>query len=126
MTVVLDASAVLAVVNSEPGAEMVQDVWTDGSISAVNYSEVIAKLVDNGIKDADTIGILDALPLTVHDVDITQARQAGLLRRQTRERGLSLGDRTCLALAISLGLPVMTADRAWMALDLGVEVIVVR
>ena len=126
MTVVLDASAVLAVVNSEPGAEMVQDVWTDGSISVVNYSEVIAKLVDSGLDDADTIGILDALPLTVHDVDITQARQAGLLRRQTRERGLSLGDRTCLALAVSLGLPVMTADRAWMALDLGVEVIVVR
>ena len=126
MTVVLDASAVLAVVNSEPGAEMVQDVWTDGSISVVNYSEVIAKLVDSGLDDADTIGILDALPLTVHDVDITQARQAGLLRRQTRERGLSLGDRTCLALAVSLGLPVMTADRAWMALDLGIEVIVVR
>jgi PIN domain nuclease of toxin-antitoxin system len=49
-----------------------------------------------------------------------------LLRRQTRDHGLSLGDRACLALAVSLGLPVMTADRAWMALDLGIEVIVIR
>ena len=126
MTVVLDASAVLAVVNSEPGIEMVQDVWMDASISAVNYSEVIAKLVDSGLDDADTIDILDALPLTVHDVDIAQARQAGLLRRQTREHGLSLGDRACLALAVSLGLPVLTADRVWVDLGLGIEVIVIR
>lgn len=126
MTVVLDASAVLAVINSEAGAETVQSVWTDASISAANYSEVIAKLVDIGLDDADTIGILDALPLTVHDVDVAQARQAGLLRRQTREHGLSLGDRACLALAATLGLSVMTADRAWMDLDLGIEVMVIR
>ena len=126
MTVVLDASAVLAVINNEPGAERVQDGWTDASISAANYSEVIAKLVDIGLDDTDTIGILDALPLTVHDVDVAQARQGGWLRRQTREYGLSLGDRACLALAVSLGLPVMTADRAWMNLDLGIQVIVIR
>jgi PIN domain nuclease of toxin-antitoxin system len=126
MMVVLDASAVLAVVNGEPGAARVEDVWMDASISAANFSEVIAKLVDNGLDDADTIGVLEALPLTVHDVDVAQARRAGLLRRQTHEHGLSLGDRACLALAVSLGLPVMTADRAWMALDLGIEVIVIR
>ena len=126
MTVVLDASAVLAVINSEPGAQRVQDAWTDASISAANYSEVIAKLVDIDLDDADTFGILDALPLTVRDVDIAQARQAGLLRRQTREHGLSFGDRACLALAVSLGLPVMTADHAWMNLDLGIQVILIR
>lgn len=126
MTVVLDASAVLAVINSEPGAQRVQDAWTDASISAANYSEVIAKLVDIGLDDADTFGILDALPLTVRDVDVAQARQAGLLRRQTREHGLSFGDRACLALAVSLGLPVMTADHAWMNLDLGIQVILIR
>lgn len=126
MKIVLDASAVLAVIHSEPGAERVWDVWADASISAANYSEVIAKLVDIGLDDADTLGILDALPLTVHDVDVAQARRAGLLHRQTRERGLSLGDRACLALAVSLGLPVMTADRAWTALDVGIDVIVIR
>lgn len=126
MILVLDASAVLAVINSEPGAEMVQDVWMDASISAVNYSEVIAKLVDSGLDGADTIDILEALPLTVHDVDVAQARQAGLLQRQTCEHGLSLGDRACLALAVPLGLPVMTADRVWVDLGLGIEVIVIR
>ena len=126
MTLVLDASAVLAVINGETGAEMVQNVWMDASISAVNYSEVIAKLVDSGLDDTDTIDILDALPLTVHDVDVAQARQAGLLRRQSREHGLSLGDRACLALAVSLGLPVMTADHVWTEMDVGIEVIVIR
>ena len=126
MSVVLDASAVLAVLNSEPGAEMVKDVLMGGSISATNFSEVIAKLVDSGLDDGDAIGVLDALPLTVHPVDVVQARRAGLLRRQTRKRGLSLGDRTCLALAVTLGFPVMTADRAWTELDLGVEVTVIR
>ena len=126
MSVVLDASAVLAVLNSEPGAEMVKDVLMGGSISATNFSEVIAKLVDNGLDDGDAIGVLDALPLTVHPVDVVQARRAGLLRRQTRKHGLSFGDRTCLALAVTLGFPVMTADRAWTELDLGVEVTVIR
>ena len=126
MTIALDASAVLAVINSEPGAEMVQDAWTEASISAANYSEVIAKLVDAGLDDAEAIAILEALPFTVHALDVAQARRAGLLRRWTREYGLSLGDRACLALAASLGLPAMTADRAWMDLGLGIEVIVIR
>ena len=126
MTIALDASAVLAVINSEPGAEMVQDAWTDASISAANYSEVIAKLVDTGLDDAEAIGVLEALPITVHALDAAQAQRAGLLRRWTREHGLSFGGRACLALAASLGLPAMTADRACLALGLGIEVIVIR
>ena len=126
MSVVLDASAVLAVLNSEPGAELVKQVLAGGSISAVNFSEVIAKLVDNGLDDDDALGALAALALTVHPLDVTQARRAGLLRRQTRNHGLSLGDRACIALAVALGVPVMTADQAWTALDLDVEVTVIR
>ena len=126
MTIALDASAVLAVINSEPGAEMVQDAWTDASISAANYSEVIAKLVEAGLDDAEAIGVLEALPITVHALDAAQAQRAGLLRRQTREHGLSLGDRACLALAMMLGLPAMTADHGWIDLDLGIEIVVIR
>ena len=126
MTIALDASAILAVINSEPGAEMVQNAWTDAAISAVNYSEVIAKLVETGLDDAEAIGILEALPITVHALDIAQAQRAGLLRRQTREHGLSLGDRACLALAMMLGLPAMTADHGWIDLDLGIETVVIR
>ena len=126
MTIALDASTVLAVINREPGAEMVQNVWTDAAISAVNYSEVIAKLVETGLDDAEAIGILEALPITVHALDVAQAQRAGLLRRQTREHGLSLGDRACLALAMMLGLPAMTADHGWIDLDLGIKIVVIR
>lgn len=126
MTIALDASTVLAVVNSEPGAEMVQNAWADAAVSAVNYSEAIAKLVETGFDDAEAIGILEALPITVHALDIAQARRAGLLRRQTREHGLSLGNRACLALAMVLGLPAMTADHDWIDLDLGIEIVVIR
>ena len=126
MTVVLDASAVLAVVGGEPGAEAVEDVLTDSAISAANLSEVIAKLVDRGLGDDDVIAAIDALPLTVHALDAAQAKRGGLLRRRTREHGLSLGDRACLALAATLELPAMTADRAWSALELGIEVAVIR
>ena len=66
MTVILDSSAVLAVINSEPGAKIVKDILIGGSISATNFSEVIAKLVDSGLDDLDAIGVLDALALTVH------------------------------------------------------------
>lgn len=126
MSVVLDSSAVLTVINGEAGAERVEDVLMGGSISAANFSEVLSKLVDKGRDDGDAVAMLDALPLTVLPLDAAQARRAGLLRRQTRKLGLSLGDRACLALAVELGLPVVTADRAWAQLDLGIEVAVVR
>ena len=126
MNVVLDSSAVLAVINGEAGAERVEDALPGGTISAANFSEVLSKLVDKGHDDGEAVAALDALPLTVLPLDAAQARRAGLLRRQTRRLGLSLGDRVCLALAVELRLPVVTADRAWAQLDLGVEVAVVR
>ena len=126
MSVVLDSSAVLTVINGEAGAERVEGVLTGGSISAANFSEVLSKLVDKGRDDGDAVAVLDALPLTVLPMDVAQARRAGLLRRQTRTLGLSLGDRACLALAVETGLPVVTADRAWAQLDLGIQVTVVR
>lgn len=126
MSVVLDSSAVLTVINGEAGAERVEDALMGGSISAANFSEVLSKLVDKGHDDGNAVAMLDALPLTVLPLDAAQARRAGLLRRQTRKLGLSLGDRACLALAVELGLPVVTADRAWAELDLGIEVAVVR
>lgn len=126
MSVVLDSSAVLALIDGEPGAERVEEVLRSGSMSAVNFSEVIAKLVDKGLDDGDALGALDALPLTIHPVDVEQARRAGLLRRRTRKHGLSLGDRACLALAAVLEVPAMTADRAWTELDSDIEIVVIR
>ena len=126
MTTVLDASAVLALILRESGADSVREVLANAAISAANLSEVVAKLIDQGFDDDTVIGDVDALPLQVHAMDAAQAWRAGLLRRETRTHGLSLGDRACLALAEALEAPAMTMDRAWAALNLEVEVIVPR
>jgi ribonuclease VapC len=122
---VLDASALLAALNAEPGSEIVE-AEPDPIISAVNLSEVVAKLVERGGADQDIRAALDALRLEVRDFDVGLALAAGLLRRVTRQHGLSLGDRACLALAQSLQLPVLTTDRTWLDLRLGIDVRVVR
>lgn len=126
MKIVLDASAVLALLLREPGADSIREVLADTAISAANLAEVIAKLTDLGFNDSRVIGTVSALALQVHAMDAAQAWRAGLLRRETRTRGLSLGDRACLALAEALEAPAMTMDRSWAALDLEVEVIVPR
>jgi PIN domain nuclease of toxin-antitoxin system len=124
--VVVDASALLALLNGEPGAEGVAKLLPAAAIGAVNFSEVVAKLVDAGVPEARLRRSLDALGLEVHAFDDEQAWETGLLRTGTRDFGLSLGDRACLALGRVLGRPVLTADRSWRKLRLGVEVLTVR
>lgn len=124
--IVLDASAVLAYLRREQGADKVLGRLDGSAISAVNWAEVVQKLVDDGMAD-DTIELaLGSLSVIVIDFDAVLAKAAGRLRRATRERGLSLGDRACLSLAGREGLPVLTADRAWAELDLGIEVVLIR
>ena len=115
---VFDASAVLAVLNDEPGAPAAMALMgdSDGVISAVNYAEVIGKLVDRGLTEADAIEAWAHLPLTVEPLTSTTALAAGLLRKPTRAQSLSLGDRCCLALAKALGGTVITADKPWKTL----------
>lgn len=123
---VLDASAVLAVIQSELRPEDAAP-WLAGScISTVNLSEVVAKLAEKGYSEQMIMHGLAALKLDARPFDRTQAQRAGLLRPLTRSRGLSLGDRACLALAIELGWPVATTDRAWAELDIGIAVQLVR
>lgn len=126
MSEVLDASAILAVVQSETGAEVVLEAIPDGVISVVNISEVVAKLTDRGYRDDAIRKELRELNLAVKDFDEDQAYAAGMLRPLTRDRGLSLGDRACIALGLRLGLVVLTADRSWAGLDVGVDVRLVR
>ena len=123
---VLDASAVLALLQEEPGGETVQSALPDSVISTVNLSEVIGKLVEKGIDDETAIRMTEAQPFRPMDHTLALARITGTLRAQTRHAGLSLGDRACLALAIALRLPVVTADRAWQALPLDIEVRPIR
>jgi ribonuclease VapC len=124
--VVLDASALMAVLREEPGAAMVEAVLDHAAISAVNLSEVQAKLVERGTAAELAWSSLVDLDLEVIDFDAAQAKVAGDLRSLTRAHGLSLGDRACLALAQALGLPAMTADRAWASLEAGIEIRTVR
>ncbi len=126
MTVVLDSSAVLALLWQEPGSETVAGQSESACISAVNYSEVVAKLVDRGIVENAARKILTGLVTEVVPHDKSQATIAGFLREVTAKYGLSLGDRACLALARHLEAPVLTADRVWGELDLGIEIEVIR
>lgn len=124
--VVLDASALLALLNREPGHEDIARAISHAAISAVNLSEVTAKLAEGGMPGEEIRAALEGLALETHDFGRELAFQTGLLRPLTRFRGLSLGDRACLALGLQLNLPVLTTDRAWEGLDLGVEVRLIR
>ena len=126
MTVVLDASALLALMNDEPGAKIVRDALPEAVISSVNLAEVVSKLVDGGMPETQIFNDLGELDLSDVPFDVRQAYAVGLLRAATRSRGLSLGDRACLSLAVHLACPVITADRAWTELGLGVDVRLAR
>ena len=119
---VIDASAALAHLLDEAGGDRVVPHLKDGLISAVNLSEVVTRLVRAG---ADPMRA-DYLGWTVMDHDADLAHRTGRLWPWTAHLGLSLADRACLALAQREGLAVLTGDRAWAALDLGVDVVLIR
>ncbi len=124
--VVLDASAVLALLFSEPGSEQVSRVIGNASVSAVNLAEVACKLVERG-DDADAACVkITRLGFDIAPFDLAQARETALLHDATRKHGLSLGDRACLALGKSAGKPVLTADRVWADANVGVEIRLIR
>lgn len=124
--VLIDASALLAVLFDEPGAEAVITALPSAEISAVNAAEVIAKLTDKGGRPDQAQSLFDALLLPVRTFGSHAAGIAGQLRRGTRHAGLSLGDRACLAEALCAHLPVLTADRSWAALNLPLDIRVIR
>ena len=126
MSVVFDSSAVLAIAFGEHGAVRAADALGDGVLSAVNASEVVARLVERGASDEDARESLRGFGLAIRPFDEGLAIAAGLLRRSTRTHGLSLGDRACLALARRERAPVLTADRSWAALELDLEMEFIR
>lgn len=124
--VVLDSSALLCLLNDEPGVARVAAALPNAAISAVNLSEAVAKLRERGLSAVEVRAALAGLSLDVRPFAGEQAYAAGDLRPATRALGLSLGDRACLALAAELGQPALTADRDWSKLELGIEIEVVR
>lgn len=111
--VVLDASALLALLQDEPGANKVASVIASAQISVVNYAEVASHFIRLGMPEREVDAMLDPLPMTIVPADKALGQLAGRLRGITAEAGLSLGDRFCLALAIRNGLPAWTADKVW-------------
>jgi PIN domain nuclease of toxin-antitoxin system len=124
---VLDASAILAVLQNEPGNEVLTDeVLAESMASAVNLAEVQTSMVRRGVPE-DEAWMKASVPVgQVIDFTEGQARAAGSLVAKTRTLGLSLGDRACLALALELKAPVYTADRSWKKLSLDVPIHVIR
>ncbi|WP_068077316.1 type II toxin-antitoxin system VapC family toxin [Novosphingobium lentum] len=123
---VLDASALLAAMLGERGAQTVEAHFADACISAVNLSEVVAKLSERGVPTDSIRESLSDLDLDVRDFDTAQALRAGELRNVTKVKGLSLGDRACLALAGELKAIALTTDAAWNEIDHGISVELAR
>lgn len=126
--ILLDASALLAMLYDEPGGARVAAMLPDARMCVVNLAEVMSHYIHRGMSPEELDAMLDPLSLTLVPVDAALARAAGHLRALTAQTGLSLDDRFCLALAMQDGLPVWTADRQWLSIaeKVGVDVVMIR
>lgn len=125
---VLDASALLAWIQGEPGGDYVASLLTqECKLSAVNLAELVTKLLDNNHTAPQNLGQqLRTLGIEICAFNEAQAIASGILRKQTRAKGLSLGDRACLSLAMELQAVVLTSDKVWKELNLPIEIVDIR
>jgi PIN domain nuclease of toxin-antitoxin system len=124
----LDSSALVALLQRDSGADFVATRIRGALLSTVNYAEVVGLLTRRGTAPDKAREAILVFPLTLVDLDATVAHRAGSLEPLTRQEGLSLGDRVCLALAEQHGIPALTVDRAWgpVGKRLGIEVELIR
>lgn len=126
MSVVLDASAMLALLFEERGASFVRPQARRGQLLSVNFTEVIERVIRAGGNPGQAEHTIDRLEIAIVPFDRILARRAADLRAPTRFIGASLGDRACLALGLTTALPILTADRDWQQLDLGLDIRIIR
>lgn len=119
---VLDASAILAMLRSEPGAAEVESIIANAIVSNVNEAEVIGKLIFRGYTAEQALETVRNLPYRLAELDVALARRAGVLWQATKPQGLSLADRCCLALAERERLPALTTDSSWSNVNIDVEI----
>ena len=124
--VVLDASALVALLRGEPGADIVAARLGGAAISAANLAEAHGRILREVFDPDGLHRDIMAFGLDIRPFDTEQAFIAGALEPATRPLGLALGDRACLALARSLGRPALTADRQWLEADLGIPIELIR
>ena len=124
--VILDASALLAMLFGEPGCDIVARRANGAVLAAVGYSETLVKLIDRGIELADAQRLVGRLSLHIVAFDSEAAALAATFRHYTRQFGLSFADRACLALGLKTGFPVLTADRRWAEVPGQVKVELIR
>jgi ribonuclease VapC len=124
--IVLDSSAVIALVNREPGGDVVRANLAEAMICTVNVAEIVGRLMRKGESVEAVRRLLATFDFDIADFDSELAVKTGALIVDTSKVGLSLGDRACLAVAARYGLPVMTADRSWASLNIGVAVQLIR
>ena len=124
--IVLDASALLAFMFREEGHEQVGRRIHASCLSTVNLSEVLERFTRDGQDSRQVLERIAATSIEVVPFSEEQAAIAAELAPKTGKLGLALGDRACLALALSRGIDALTADQAWSRLDIGVRVRVVR
>lgn len=126
MTVVLDASALLAYLKGESGADRVESLLGESVISSVNWSEVVQKAISVGI-EVDVMRVnLRSAGLKIDSFTLEDGEKAAQLWTQMKERGLSLGDRACLSLGLRLNATVLTSDRAWKSIESTLDILVIR
>ena len=125
---VLDASALLALLRGEPGAERVRSVLRNSAITTINFGEVVGFYARRGASEPDIRRLLHALPVERIPFDEELAYVVGLMLPATSNAGLSLGDRACLGLAARFGVKALTADRSWsrVARGVGVDIEMIR
>lgn len=124
--VVLNSSAVMAVLLAEIGHQEVAGLAEGSMISAVNVAEIVTKCVELSYPEDMALQYIHNSNMTIVDFDVGLATLAGVLRRNAGRGVLSLGDRACIALAIRENGVAVTCDRIWSTLPLGVEVRLIR
>jgi PIN domain nuclease of toxin-antitoxin system len=126
--IVVDSSAYLALVHQETGYRQVAEYLESmrGIMSAVNAAEVLSKQADIGVPLADALALMHLTGVVTASFGPEEALSAASLRKAAKPLGLSLGDRACLALGLKYQCPVLTADRIWQKLEIGVKVLCVR
>jgi ribonuclease VapC len=122
----MDSSAVLAGIQGEPGADVVDAALAGSAISVINFAEVVSKLISRGLPEAAAVIAARRFGAELVDVDENQAAMAGAIHAAARLAGISMAEAFCLALAKQRGWPALTSDRVWKNLNLGVEVTLIR